>query len=291
MMKLSVVIPCLNAAATIGAQLEALARQQWDQRWEIVIADNGSTDDSLAIIERYRHRLPNLRVANATARRGQPYAMNIGARAAAGEALAFTDADDEVAPGWLPAIGEALSKYDCVACRIDFKKLNPDWLEEIVQDHEQQRSGLLKAWHAPYLWHAGGGTMGIKKSLHEAVGGFNESMRYCHDTDYCFKIQLKGGKIQFVPDALIHIRCRRTLPGLFHQARHWAEESVLLSKYYRSFDDKKRRPWRSFMRQCRHLLYSLPQTHYRAGRALWVWNLGWQLGRFGGSIKYRVPPV
>ena len=125
-MKLSVIIPCLNAAGTIGAQLDALAVQQWDQPWEVIVADNGSTDRSLAIVERYRYKLPNLRVVDASARRGQPCALNTGAMAAKGDALAFCDADDEVAPGWLPAMGKALSKYDFVACRVDFKKLNPD---------------------------------------------------------------------------------------------------------------------------------------------------------------------
>ncbi|MBF2059991.1 glycosyltransferase family 2 protein, partial [Fischerella thermalis] len=43
-MKVSVIIPCLNAAETIGVQLEALANQQWSQPWEVIIADNGSTD-------------------------------------------------------------------------------------------------------------------------------------------------------------------------------------------------------------------------------------------------------
>jgi glycosyltransferase involved in cell wall biosynthesis len=289
--KLTVVIPCLNGAGTIGAQLDALAGQEWDQPWEIVVADNGSTDESLQILERYKNKFPNLRVADASARRGQPYALNVGAKAARGEALAFCDADDEVGPGWLSAIGQALSKYDCVACRIDFKKLNPEWIKEIFQDHEQQHDGLIKAWYPPYLWHAGGGTLGIKKTLHLAIGGFDESLPYEHDTDYCFKVQLSGVEIHFVPDALIHVRCRHTLMGLFRQARHWAEYTVLLYKHYRSFEKGQLRPWRNFVRQCKNLFLAIPQMHYKAGRALWVWKFGWQLGRLRGSLRHHVPPV
>jgi glycosyltransferase involved in cell wall biosynthesis len=96
-MKLSVIIPCLNGAATIATQLAALARQQWDQPWEIVVADNGSTDESVGIVERYRGRLQNLRVADASARRGR--ALNVGAKEATGDALVFCDVDDEVAAG------------------------------------------------------------------------------------------------------------------------------------------------------------------------------------------------
>jgi glycosyltransferase involved in cell wall biosynthesis len=291
MIKLSVVIPCFNAAQTIAVQLEALAQQQWDQPWEVVVADNGSTDESLAIVQRYKDKLPRLLIVDASAHRGAAYATNTGVRAASGEALAFCDADDEVAPGWLAAMGDALLKYEAVACRIDFRKLNPAWLEEIYQDHEQQRSGLLKAWYPPYLLHAGGGTLGIRKSLHEAIGGFDVSLLYDQDTDYCFKIQLRGGEIHFVADALLHVRCRHTLLRLFQQARHWAEYTVLLYKYYKSYEITERQPWRAFARQCKNLLLSVPQIHYKAGRAMWVWNFGWQVGRLAGSLKYHVPPV
>ena len=290
-MKLSIIIPCLNAASTLGVQLEALAEEQWDEPWEIVVADNGSSDNSLIIVESYKKRMPNLRVVDASARRGQPFALNTGAAAASGESLAFCDADDEVGPGWVAAMGRALNEHDFVACRIDFTKLNPVWLQEIFSDHAQVVNGCLKAWYPPYLSHAGGGTLGVKKHLHDAVGGFDERLPYQHDTDYCFKIQLKGIELGFVPDAVLHVRCRQSVSGLFRQARLWADYTVLLSKYYRSFERTGCRPWRSFIRQCENLLWSLPQVHSKVGRARWIWNLGWQLGRLGGSIKYHVPPV
>ena len=62
--RLSVIIPCFNAATTIGAQLEALANQAWAEPWELIIADNGSKD-------RHDSRGSELRgaVAESTARR------------------------------------------------------------------------------------------------------------------------------------------------------------------------------------------------------------------------------
>lgn len=292
MIQLSVVIPCLNGAATIGVQLDALANQQWDQPWEIVVADNGSTDESPKIIESYRNRLPNLRVVDASARRGQPYALNFGAAAAKGNALAFCDADDEVASGWVAAMGEALLKYDFVACRVDFSKLNPPWAQAIFQRHAQQHGRLLRAPFPPYLWHAGGGTLGVKKALHEAVGGFDEALPYLHDTDFCFKLQLKGVELHLVSEAVLHIRCRDTLSGLLRQARHWAEYTALLYKMYRPVNSKDMWLWKEFLWQWKGLLRSIPQIRLgRTARARWVWRLGWQLGRLLGSIKYQVPPV
>src|SRR5689334_1914994 len=80
--KLSVVIPCLNAAATLGVQLEALIGQSWPGGWEVIVADNGSTDGSREIVESYRGRLPDLKLVDASDRRGQAHARNLGAAAA-----------------------------------------------------------------------------------------------------------------------------------------------------------------------------------------------------------------
>ena len=289
-MKLSVVIPCFNAAATIRVQLEALARQHWDREWEVVVADNGSTDDSREIVESYRDRLPNLRIVDASARRGQPYALNCGAAAAAGIALAFCDADDEMAPGWVAGMGDALHRYDFVACRIDFKKLSPLWAQAIFERHAQQEGRLLKAKFPPYLWHAGGGTLGVKKSLHEAVGGFDEALPYRHDTDFCFKVQLQGVELHFVSEAVVHVRCRDTLSGLLRQAWHWAEYDVLLYKIYGSANSKDFSRWKICLGEWKGLVRALPQIGLdRTARARWVWRFGWQVGLLLGSIKYHVP--
>ncbi|MFA7097562.1 MAG: glycosyltransferase, partial [Gammaproteobacteria bacterium] len=64
--KLSVIIPCLNAERTIGEQLAALAGQRWPERWEVIVADNGSTDGTLAVVRSFADRLPGLRVVDAS---------------------------------------------------------------------------------------------------------------------------------------------------------------------------------------------------------------------------------
>jgi glycosyltransferase involved in cell wall biosynthesis len=66
-MRLGVIIPCLDGSQTIAGQLEALARQECSDPWEIVLADNGSTDGTLDIVRRYQERLPNLRIVDASA--------------------------------------------------------------------------------------------------------------------------------------------------------------------------------------------------------------------------------
>lgn len=289
-MQLSVIIPCYNAASTIAAQLEALAGQSWPGTWEVIVADNRSTDDSMAIVNAYRGRLPNLRIVDASVRQGQPYALNAGASAATGEALAFCDADDEVGMGWVAGMGEALSRHDFVACRIDTERLNPSWLQE--SRGNAQCDGLQRIWYPPYLPHAGGGTLGVKRALHEAVGGFDESLPYLHDTDYCFKIQLRGVPLHFVQDAVVHIRYRERLGSIFHQARLWAVYNVIVYKrYQRASGMKVSQPWRKYLKGWKRVVRNLPQLRRKGGRAAWLWRVGWQIGRLEGSIKHRVHPI
>jgi GT2 family glycosyltransferase len=289
-MKLSVIIPCYNAGDTIGKQLEALTRQRWSQPWEVIVVDNGSTDRSRMIVESYQQQLPNLRIVDAFERLGQAHARNVGAQAARGELLAFCDADDEVEANWLEAIGAALSNHDFVACRFDFQKLNPSSRREDFAT--TQVNDLQKACYPPFLFHAGGGSLGVKRSVHETIGGFDESLLFCEDTDYCFRLQLAGVKLHFVPDALVHIRNRETLNGSFRQARLWAQYQILLYKRYQQLTGMKaERPWITYFRRWKGLFWRLPELRMKEGRAAWFRSLGWQIGRLQGSLKHRIAPV
>jgi len=284
-MRLSVIVPCFNAASTIAAQLEALANQCWSEPWEVIIADNGSTDGTLAVTERYKERIPNFRVVNATEKRGAAHARNVGARAAMSELLAFCDADDEVAPGWVAAIGNALTKYDFVASRFEPEKLNQSW---VLRSHGcPQQHGLQEYKYPPFLPHAGGCGLGIKRSLHEAIGGFDETILQLQDTDYCWRLQLKGAKLHFVPDAMIHIRYRDTLASMYRQARKWGEQNVLMYKRYRPRGMPKL-SWKDGVRAWLKLMWQLPQIRRKEDWARWVWQLSWRIGRVQGCIKHRV---
>lgn len=287
-MKLSVVLPCYNAAGVIGIQLAALARQSWVGQWEVIAADNGSTDDTVSVVKQYADRIPHLRIVDASAQRGPAHARNIGVRAATGEAVVFCDADDEVAPGWLEAMGKALAASDFVACSLDAKKLNPEW----TQIHDDfQAHGLGKLEWYPYLPHAGGSSLGVRRSVFEAVGGFDSTLRYCEDTDFCCKAQLSGTTLQFVPEAVLHVRFQTSYRGLYRQARNWAKGSVAVFARYRVRKNRGLWRWGPYWRQWKALVGMVPgNVGHAKGRARLMWHLGWQIGLFMGSMKQRMPP-
>jgi len=284
-MKLSVIIPCLNAAATVADQLEALAAQEYAAAWELIVADNGSRDETREIVDAYRSKIPDLRLVDAADRRGQAYAKNVAARVAEGEGLLFTDADDRVGAGYLAAMARALAEHEFVACRYDDEALNEPWMRRCQST--PQRHGLNPYTYPPFLPHAGGSSLGIRRSVHEQIGGFDESLPALEDTDYCWRVQLAGCELHFVPDAVVHVRYRRTLAAMYRQAFQYAVFNVLLYKRYRP-RGMPRLPWYAGVGSWGKLVLRMPQLLSRGGRAAWLWQLAWRLGRLHGSMRYRV---
>jgi len=287
--RLSVIIPCYNSAATLGAQLTALAGQTTRYPWEVLIADNGSRDDTVAIANRFRDRLPSLRLIDAAAQRGAAYARNTGARAARGTALLFCDADDVMGDGYLETMGGALDHHQFVACRYDFHKLNSSWLAaargSIGQGQEQ---GLAGGYCHPTLPYAGAGGLGIAKSIHDAVNGFDMTLKAMagqEDTDYCIRVQLAGTPLVFVPDAVMHVRFRDTVTGVFNQAWAWAESGAHVQRRYAPEAAPA-----SFSRTAydlgRHLVWKLIRVRSTADIAQWIWLAGW----CGGLLNARRIP-
>jgi len=285
-MKISVVMPCFNERHVIEQQLEALAGQECAEPWELIVADNGSSDGSLGIVERYRGRIPGLRIVDASDARGAGHARNVGARHARGELLLFCDADDVVAPGWIAAMSAALAKWEFVASRYDAEKLNDPWLLAV---HRCPQQHDVQHYDEPaFLPHAGGGGLGVRRVLHEKVGGFDERMLNLQDTDYCWRIQLAGATLRFVPEALVHIRYPASTKGLFRQARKYAEYNVLIYKNYRARGMPKLH-WKDGVLAWVNLLRSLPRVRRsREERARWAWEFAWRIGRLQGSMKHRV---
>jgi GT2 family glycosyltransferase len=151
-------------------------------------------------------------------------------------------------------MGEALMEHDFVCCRLEVEKLNPHWARSAHGAPQQYQIPVCV--YPPYLPQAGSGTLGIKRALHQQVGGFDESMPVHFDTDYCFKLQLKGAKLHFVPDAVLHIRYRETFSGIYRQAYQWGQYHVFLYKRYRP-QGMPKLPWKTGVRAWKDLLVDL----------------------------------
>jgi len=208
-LKLSVIVPCLNAEATLAQQLEALASQQWAEKWELVIADNGSTDKSVEIARNYKDAFFHFQIIDASARRGGSSAINMGIQAANSGHVAVCDADDEVEPGWVASMGEALKTHDIVCGRFLFDKFNDS--QTAKYQAEAWKNGL---YTGRFLPGGGSGNFAVRRVLHDRVGGFDECLPHAYDADYFWRIQLEGFPLHYLAEAAIQIRVGRVNPSL-----------------------------------------------------------------------------
>jgi glycosyltransferase involved in cell wall biosynthesis len=283
--RLSVVIPCRNEAARIGAQLDRLAEQSSPDPWEIIVADNGSTDATIDVVRRYQEKLKHLRLVDASDRIGVNHARNAGAAAARGEFVVFCDADDEVQPGWLAAMGDALRRHDLVAGRIDSHSLNEPWSAALRG--AAQAEGLARFGNLSYVL---GANLGVRRALHETVGGFDEDfVGGADDADYSWRLRQAGVEPHFEPRAVVAYRFRNDFRALFHQARFYGVGAVSLYRKHRLHGlPEQRHPLLAGVLSWVGLLKSLPVPPSRQSLATFAWSLGWKVGMLEGSIRNRI---
>lgn len=224
--RVTVVVPVRNGAPTIAEQLDALAGQALDHPWELVVADNGSTDSTVAVVEREvadrrDATWDSVRVVDASAVPGSAHARNAGVAAAGGDLLCFCDADDVVEPGWLAALVRVAADHHLVGGRLDTETLN---------------SAQVRSWRpAPRATvsdtpsFAPSGNCAIWADVYAALGGFDESFLKSHDVELSKRARAAGADLGFAPEAVVRYRLRSTLRGLAHQAFRAGRATVQLA--------------------------------------------------------------
>lgn len=280
-MKVCVVIAARNAAATIGEQLEALAESE-DQpdEWEVIVCENGSTDGTREVAERFSGRLP-LRTIEVPGEPSIGRARNVGVAASDADALIFCDADDVVSRTFLRAMVGALERHEAVGARAELHLLNDPWTLAPRRDVD----ALAILPFPPHLPIASGFGLGVRRARHDEIGGFDESVTL-EDVDYSIRLQLAGVTLHYEPCAVVHYRTRAQLGGIARQAFVYAHAFALLQKRYSHAVAGSAWTWP--LKGWRHVFGALPRATTRAGRATLAWRAGWQAGRIAGSVRYRV---
>jgi glycosyltransferase involved in cell wall biosynthesis len=278
---MSVIIPVRNGADTIAEQLEALTTQTYDGAWEVVVADNGSTDPTREIAADYAARLPKLTIVDASERSGSSYARNLGAQNAAGDFLAFCDADDIVAPEWLEALATAARDFDAVTGRQEAGEINPPG----VQSWRPPRAvGLPRTGFLPY---APSCNLGVWAAVFTQTGGFDEDYPQSHDVEWSWRAQLASFTLGFAPGAVVHYRYRASPRGVYRQAYLSGLDSARLYRDYRS-RGVKHPPLRRALRTWAWIVVRLPYLASAERRGIWIRRAGESAGRLAGSVRFRV---
>ncbi len=285
---LTVVVACLNAAGTLGEQLEALATQFCPVPWELLICDNGSTDATADVVAGFAARLPIVSV-DASARRGPGAARNIGADRARGRWLAFCDADDVVAEDWLERMCAALARHEFVAGRFEGRRLNSS--RTLRSRALDQQEGLQRSADGRGLPHAGAGNMGMHLEVFRRVGGFDPDVPCLEDTELSWRIQRHGVVLEYLPDLVVHVRLRATLVDMYRQAFGYGLAHALIEcRHGHGGDDTDDQGGRIVAsdggRGPRAVLRAWLGGRPSLGRLVWQW--GWHRGYHHGLRRRPV---
>ena len=278
------IVPFRHAAGHLACQLEALAAQEFAGRWEVIAVDNGSADGSRRIAERFHGRL-RLLVVDAFEGSGAGYARNVGARRASANKLLFVDADDEVTPGYVAAMGAGLDRHEFVTSAFDHRSLNPEWVRTAHGPVWRDRDDPL-----PVQWGVlpfAGGSIGITRRAFEKAGGFPEDLPRMQDIAFSWEVQFAGTQLGYVPDAVYRVRYRGTLGDLFRQGLADGSTAPLMYRRYRAAG-MPRRSAPEVLRSWARLARRTAGVRSRADAAPLALELGRQLGRLRGSVRHRV---
>jgi len=199
----SVVIAAYNVADVIGDALDSAFAQTLPAR-EVIVCDDGSTDDLDSALAPYRDRIVFMRKENG----GEASAKNVAARAASGEFVAILDADDTYLPGRL----EGLAAF--AAARPDLDILTTDafldvdgtavrrcYTDEWTFAVEDQRAAILER---NFIF----GHVAVRRERFLSVGGFDESIRWTTDWDCWIRMILGGSRAGCVAEPLAVYRVR-----------------------------------------------------------------------------------
>lgn len=271
------ILPVRDGLPWLEEQLEALSAQECEVPWEVVVADNGSTDGSVEAVGRWSQRSARIRMVDASAKRGPAAARNAGARSAEGELLAFCDADDVVRPGWLSACAGALADADLVAGVFDVASLNGRRPAGAIPAATVQM-GFLPAGLASNL--------AVKRKAFDSVGGFSEELQVGEDFDLCWRLQLAGCRFSSAPSAVVAKREHEDLGAVFHRAVSYGRSGPLLYRRYRSAG--ARRQLVGWVESIGWMLLMLIRLGDRDVRRQWVRVAGMRVGRLVGSVEHRV---
>lgn len=238
--KVSVVVASFNGGRTLAACLESLARLNYPD-YEVILVDDGSTDDTPEIAQRF----PSFRTIVHQRNLGLSVARNTGIAAATGEIVAFTDADCRADEDWLHYLVGALLDGPFVG--IGGHNLPPP-------DDSLVAAAVMVSPGGPAhvmltdreAEHIPGCNMVFYKWVLEEIGGFDPVFRKAgDDVDVCWRIQERGHKIGFSPAGFVWHHRRSTVPAYLRQQGGYGEaEALLLRKHPEYFNPIGRSIWR-----------------------------------------------
>jgi glycosyltransferase involved in cell wall biosynthesis len=224
--RVSVVVCAYNAERTMDACLASLEVLNYPD-YEVVVVNDGSRDRTLEIAESY----PYCRIISQP-NKGLSVARNVGAEAASGEIVAYTDSDCVADPDWLTYLVAKMEAGGLTACGgPNFPPPEDSLVPAAVAVAPGGPTHVLLSDEVAE--HIAGCNMAFRRDTLLDLGGFDPVYRAAgDDVDICWRIQDAGHVIGFSPAAIVwHFR-RNTVKAYFNQQRGYGKaEALVYSKH------------------------------------------------------------
>jgi cellulose synthase/poly-beta-1,6-N-acetylglucosamine synthase-like glycosyltransferase len=195
----SIVVPAFNAAGRIGCCLKALCAEA--QRWnaEIVVVDDGSSDDTAEIVRRY----PKVRLIH-QANTGPAAARNRGAFAAKGDIVVFTDDDCVPARGWLDAMLKPFDDPEVVAAKGVYRTKQKELVARFVQTEYEDRYRLMAGMDS--IDFIDTYSAAYRRNRFLEMNGFDPEfpLASAEDAELSYRMSARGWKMKFAPEAVVY---------------------------------------------------------------------------------------
>jgi len=220
---IAVILTVLNEGEAARAVLDSLC-QQTQSPDEVVIADGGSRDQTVAVLREYAGRLP-LRIVSAPGS-NISQGRNAAIRAARGDIVAVTDAGVHCRPDWLARLTAPFAD-PAVALVAGFFAAAPQTVLETAMGATvlPQARDINPATYLP-----SSRSVAFRRSAWEAVGGYPDWLDYSEDVIFDLAVRRQYGAFAFVPEALVDFRPRGSLRPKKTTADVHADEPVEVGK-------------------------------------------------------------
>ena len=239
--RVSVIVCSYNGGRTLDQCLRSLLALDYPD-YEVIVVDDGSTDDTRAILARY----PEVRALHQP-NEGLSVARNAGLRAATGDIIAYTDSDCFADPDWLTHLVYQLQHSGSAA--VGGPNLTPEdgWAAACVAACPGQPTHVLESDQVAE--HIPGCNMAFRREALEAINGFDPLYRKAgDDVDVCWRLQQAGSWITFAPGAFVwHHRRQNPRAFLRQQAGYGEAEALLRFKHPDKFNGRGDGKWRGVM--------------------------------------------
>jgi glycosyltransferase involved in cell wall biosynthesis len=274
-MKVSLILTVLNEGESIRGVLDSLAAQT-RRPDEVIIADGGSRDNTVAILREYAAagRLPLRVIETPDANISQ--GRNAAIRLTTGEIVAATDAGVRCAPDWLEKL---LAPFDRAEGTAETVNVVAGFFRPDVRNVFEMAMGATVLPEArdvnPQTYLPSSRSVAYRKRAWEAAGGYPEWIDYCEDVIFDLKLRRQAGAFVFAPEAVVYFRPRGSLRAFFRQYYLYARG-----------DGKANLFWRQHAVRYVTYLVVAPLLVYAA---LTVSPWLWLLGALAGLAYVRVP--